>query len=36
MLAHVEEIIQIFIGLILPLIGFRLIADFTRMFLFKE
>ena len=36
MLEHVEEILQTFIKLILPLVGFRLIFDYTRMILFKE
>lgn len=36
MLEHTEEIIEIFIRLILPLIGIRLILDYTRMLLFKE
>lgn len=36
MINHVEEIIQTFIGLILPLVGMRLIFDYTRMLLFKE
>lgn len=36
MLEHTEEIILIFIRLILPLVGFRIIFDYTRMLLFKE
>lgn len=36
MLEHVEEILQVFIRLILPLVGFRIIFDYTRMILFKE
>lgn len=36
MLEHTEEIIQIFIRLLLPLVGFRIIFDYTRMLLFKE
>lgn len=36
MLDHTEEILVIFIRLILPLVGFRIIFDYTRMCLFKE
>lgn len=36
MLDHVEEILIIFIKLILPLVGFRIIFDYTRMTLFKD
>lgn len=36
MLSHVEDIIIIFERLILPLVGFRIIFDYTRMLLFKD
>lgn len=36
MLSHVEDIIIIFESLILPLVGFRIIFDYTRMLLFKD
>lgn len=36
MLTHAEEIINIFISLILPLIGIRILLDYTRIILFKD
>lgn len=36
MLQHTEQILQIFISLLLPLVGFRIIFDYTRMILFKD
>lgn len=36
MLSHTEDIITTFIHLILPLVGFRIIFDYTRMLLFKD
>lgn len=36
MINNVETIIITFIQLILPLIGLRIVLDYTRMLLFKE
>ena len=36
MLDYAEQIVEIFIQLILPLIGLRIVLDYTRMLLFKE
>lgn len=36
MLAHAEQIIISFIHLLLPLVGIRLILDYTRIILFKD
>ena len=36
MLDHVQNILIGFFPIIIPLVGFRIIFDFTRMILFKE